>query len=93
MELQSLPRADAFLLHKQRCLCIELDMSSKYTIRDESPFADTPMSRELMKKACKDVTIEGFFEAQEEAYRRSFINSSIASALYAEDGAFVGTLS
>ena len=62
-----------------------------YRIADENPFRDgTPAAREMMRKAFPAASAETFFDAQDEAYRRSFINSCIVSAVYGPAGEFIG---
>jgi len=63
---------------------------TQYTVKDENPFAEDKASREMMRKAFADVQFEDFFSAQDEAYRRSFINSCIPSAIYNPQGEFLG---
>lgn len=64
---------------------------ANYQVIDENPFMDgTPAAREMMRKAFPASSAETFFDAQDEAYRRSFINSCIPSAVYAPDGALIG---
>ncbi len=53
-----------------------------YRVVDENPFADTTRAREMMRKAFPLVEVETFFDAKDEALRRSFINSCIPSAIY-----------
>lgn len=62
----------------------------RYTVRDENPFTEDGASVEMMRKAFPPFEAPTFFDAQEEAYRRSFINACIPSAVYNPQGEFVG---
>lgn len=60
-----------------------------YRIIDENPFADTASAREMMRKAFPPAETDTFFDAQDEALGRSFVNSCIPSAIF-RDGEYLG---
>lgn len=69
----------------------ELDREPmEFTVKDESPFADTHVAREAMKKAYPNMRFDSFEAARDEALRRSFVNVCICSAVYGPDGSFAG---
>lgn len=61
-----------------------------YRVHDENPFQDTPAAREMMRKAFPPKTFSSLWAAQDEAYRRSFINATIPSAVYGNEWQLIG---
>lgn len=64
---------------------------TNYTVRDECPVTDNrPKHDNIMRKAYPVAEFDNVHDAMDEAYRRSFINTCVVSAVYSPAGEFVG---